>query len=268
MPPRTGRRGRPAAPQPFLKWAGGKRRLLPEIAASLPPRFGRYIEPFLGGGAVMFHVLSERPCTACSASDANPELVCTYEAVRDKVEQVIRLLELHAEQYAAAPADFYYAVRSESPAGKAERAARMLFLNRTCFNGLYRVNGGGRFNVPFCRYKSPNIVNACALRAASAILSSAAPSIACRDFEDAAAEASRGDLVYMDPPYPRRARRRALRHTREAALPPATWRGSPPRAAPLTAGDAASSSQARTPPSRAGCSAAVDGGAGALPPPA
>ena len=190
-----------ARPRPFLKWAGGKRRLLPEIEAVFPPKFGRYIEPFLGGGAVMFHVLSGRPGTACLASDSNPELVDTYEAIRDGVERLILILERHAKRYADGGSDYYYEVRAESPAGKAERAARMLFLNRTCFNGLYRVNGSGRFNVPFGGYRNPAIVNAAVLRAASALLSSAAPSLSCRDFEETVAEASGGDLVYMDPPY-------------------------------------------------------------------
>ena len=221
--PRAERRGRPAAraphqqqlaaieeppptapavqARPFLKWAGGKRRLLPEITALFPRRFGRYIEPFLGGGAVMFHILSERPGTECSASDSNPELIGTYEAIRDDVERLIPLLELHAERYASGDSEYYYKVRAGSPAGRLERAARMLFLNRTCFNGLYRVNNSGRFNVPFGGYRNPRIVNAGVLRAASALLSSAGPSISCRDFEDAAAEASKGDLVYMDPPY-------------------------------------------------------------------
>lgn len=188
-------------PRPFVKWAGGKRRLLPDIAAAFPARFGRYYEPFLGGGAVMLHVLSERRGVECSASDSNPDLISAYEAIRDGVEEIIRLLEAHAARFAAGAGDYYYSVRADEPTGRDERAARLLFLNRTCFNGLYRVNNSGKFNVPFGGYKRPNIVNAGVLRAASALLSSARPSIACADFEDAVAGASEGDLVYFDPPY-------------------------------------------------------------------
>lgn len=191
----------PRPPRPFLKWAGGKRRLVSDISEAFPAKFGRYFEPFLGGGAVLFHVLSAHPGRACCASDANPELIATYETIRDGVEDLMRLLQVHADGDAAGGRDYYYSVRESVPDGKAERAARMIFLNRTCFNGLYRVNSRGKFNVPFGGRLRPNIVNAAVLRAASALLSSARPSIACADFEDAVAGASEGDLVYMDPPY-------------------------------------------------------------------
>ena len=190
-----------AYPSPFLKWAGGKRRLLPDILAAFPAEFGRYYEPFLGGGATLLHMLSERRGTACLASDSNPELISTYEAIRDGVEGVIRLMEEHAARYDTGPKEYYYAVRDDEPSGRDERAARMLFLNRTCFNGLYRVNSRGKFNVPFGGRLRLNLVNAAKLRAASALLSSPDLSIACADFEDAVAGASAGDLVYFDPPY-------------------------------------------------------------------
>lgn len=186
---------------PFLKWAGGKRRLLPDITAAFPAEFGRYYEPFLGGGAALLHMLYEHRGTACIASDSNPELISTYEAIRDGVEGIIRLMEEHAARYFAGPKDYYYAVRDGEPSGRDERAARLLFLNRTCFNGLYRVNSRGKFNVPFGGYRRPNLVNAAKLRAASELLSSPDLSIACADFEDAVAGASAGDLVYFDPPY-------------------------------------------------------------------
>ena len=193
-----------ASPRPFLKWAGGKRRLLPEITAAFPERFGRYFEPFLGGGAVLLRMMAAHPGTACIASDADRDLVVAYGAIRDDVEEVIELLRAHAERYASGDGgggDYYYRVRAESPSGDAERTARMLFLNRTCFNGLYRTNKSGKFNVPFGGYKNPNIVNAAVLRAASDLLLSARPSITCSDFEEGVGGAERGDLVYMDPPY-------------------------------------------------------------------
>ncbi len=199
--PRPEQDAAPPRVRPFLKWAGGKRRLIPDIAAAFPADFNRYFEPFLGGGAVLFHVLSAYPDKDCSASDSNPELVSTYEAIRDGVERLVPLLQGHAERVASGGGDYYYAVRGESPQGADERAARMLFLNRTCFNGLYRLNSSGKFNVPFAGHHRQNIVNAAVLRAASSALSTGRLSIACRDFEEAVAGASAGDLVYMDPPY-------------------------------------------------------------------
>lgn len=202
--PATARRpGRASVrpPAPFLKWAGGKRRLLPEIASEFPGEFGRYFEPFLGGGSVLFHVLRALPGRPCLALDTNPDLIAAYETIRDNVDLLVELLHGHVEQYRSGPEEYYYAIRAASPPGKAERAARMLFLNRTCFNGLYRVNSRGEFNVPFGRYARPNIVNERALRAASALLSSSCLSIRRGDFGGVADEASRGDLVYMDPPY-------------------------------------------------------------------
>lgn len=188
-------------PTSFLKWAGGKRRLLPEITAEFPGEFGRYIEPFLGGGSVLFYVLWSLPGKPCLALDTNPDLIAAYDTIRYNVDGLITLLRGHEDRYRCGPEEYYYKVRAASPSDKTERAARMLFLNRTCFNGLYRVNSRGEFNVPFGRYANPNIANECVLRAASALLSSKRPSIKCGDFGAVADEASRGDLVYMDPPY-------------------------------------------------------------------
>ena len=202
--PAVARRRPPAPvqdPRPFLKWAGGKRSLLPAIIPELPDTFGRYFEPFLGGGSVLFHVLSAYPSVPCTAFDANPELIGAYEAVRDDVDRLVCLLRDHADRYAAGPDEYYYKVRAASPSGRTEQAARMLFLNRTCFNGLYRVNSKGRFNVPHGRYSNPTIANEGLLRAVSSLLSSERLSIRLADFGAVVDEASSGDLVYMDPPY-------------------------------------------------------------------
>ena len=205
--PAAARRSLQAAmqpPRPFLKWAGGKRRLLPTITSEFPDKFDRYFEPFLGGGSVLFHILSAYPSVRCYAYDTNPELIGAYETVRDDVDQLVSLLRDHADRRAAESSDcddHYYEVRAASPSGKVERAARMLFLNQTCFNGLYRVNSNGEFNVPPGRYPKRDIVREDLLRAASSLLSSERLSIRLADFEEVVGEASGGDLVYMDPPY-------------------------------------------------------------------
>lgn len=181
-----------ARPKPFLKWAGGKTQLLPEILRRFPPVFRRYHEPFLGGGAVFFALGPSR----ASLSDINGDLVATYTAIRDNVEAVIEELEQHeaSEQH-------YYEVRAWQPErlAQTDRAARTIFLNRTCFNGLYRVNKKGQFNVPFGRHTNPTICNAENLRLVSLALRNV--EIEQRDVFTLGARVQRGDLVYFDPPY-------------------------------------------------------------------
>ncbi|ABK77039.1 site-specific DNA methylase [Cenarchaeum symbiosum A] len=187
--------------RPFVKWAGGKRQIIPVLQGFFPRAFGEYHEPFLGGGAVLFHMLSGGRRHKCHASDLNGELVLAYEVVRDSVEDLISALEEHARAYNADKSGHYYEVRAAEPRGDLARVSRMIFLNRTCFNGLYRVNKRGRFNVPLGRYSNPGIVNAENLRAVSATLRSGRVSIGCHDFVDSAEDAKRGDFVYFDPPY-------------------------------------------------------------------
>ncbi len=181
--------------EPFIKWAGGKGRIMHELVARLPPPSlwtGRYIEPFLGGGAVYLHL---QPSPAL-LTDTNAELIHLYSVVRDDVEALIERLGDHTYDR-----DHYYAVRAQDPEalGPIELAARFVFLNRTCFNGLYRVNRQGRFNVPFGRYTNPNLCPADRLRAASSALGDATLSLG--DFEAALDAARPGDFVYLDPPY-------------------------------------------------------------------
>jgi len=189
------------APAPFLKWAGGKRQLLPELRARIPRSFGAYHEPFLGGGAMAFEMISARPGATCSLSDLNSDLVIAYVAVRDRLEGLIDSLRGHAEAYAQDPKAYYYATRASAPRSMVGKASRLLFLNRTCFNGLYRVNSSGRFNVPMGGYEKPNIVNEGALRAASRALNTSGVTIECADFGSVLRRAERGDFVYLDPPY-------------------------------------------------------------------
>lgn len=179
-------------PRPFLKWAGGKSKLVDAIMARFPRSFGRYFEPFLGGGAVFFGVAPERAVLA----DMNAELVTTYVALRDDLERVLTALRRHR-----ADREHFYAVRAQSSGGLASptRAARMIYLNRTCYNGLYRVNRSGAFNVPFGKYDNPRICDEENLRAVSRVLQDAV--IEHADVFATVAKARAGDLVYFDPPY-------------------------------------------------------------------
>ena len=190
-----------AVPKPFVKWAGGKRQLIPILNENLPKRFGAYYEPFLGGGALLFHVISKHQHQDCNISDLNSDLVLTYTVIRDNVEDLIISLKKHAKSYEKDSKSYYYSVRESHPRSAIEKASRLLFLNRTCFNGLYRVNSKGKFNVPLGRYTNPNIVNADNLYAVSKILNSNPVQIRCRDFESIIDDVKSGDLIYFDPPY-------------------------------------------------------------------
>lgn len=184
---------------PFLKWAGGKKQLLPDILPRLPARIGTYFEPFVGGGAVFFALAQARRFERAVISDKNPHLINLYRVVRDDVDSLKASLRPHAER--ATDPDWFYYVRSWDPAAlePVERAARLLFLNRTCFNGLYRVNRRGEFNVPFGKYKNPKVLDEAKLDAASRAL--VGVEIRCRDFSEVADEVVPGDAVYFDPPY-------------------------------------------------------------------
>lgn len=186
--------------RPFLRWAGGKQRLLPELLARAPEKFGCYHEPFLGGGALFFTLRPERAVL----SDVNPDLVYTYTAVRDNVERVILLLqELVAAREKQGYLAHYLKVRKQKRSSLTECAiaARMIYLNKTCFNGLWRVNKKGEFNVPMGKSKSPpTICDAENLRACSAALQDV--KIVCASFELLIyREMAPGDFVYLDPPY-------------------------------------------------------------------
>jgi len=187
-----------AAARPFLKWAGGKRQLLPRILALVPPRVRTYVEPFLGGGAVFFALASQRRFERAVLGDVNGELINCYETVRDDVEDLIaRLARLRNTPTA------YYAIRRQQPERlePAARAARVIYLNRCGFNGLYRVNSDGLFNVPFGRYARPKICDPERLRAASRAL--AGVELVRGDFKAVIGRRRLGpdDFVYLDPPY-------------------------------------------------------------------
>ena len=179
--------------RPILKWAGGKTQLLNELLPRVPAKYKKYVEPFFGGGAMFF---ATDPATSVIA-DSNPELVNLYRAVAEHVEEVIsRLKEFENSEslfYETRLQDW----RSLSPT---DAAARTIFLNKTCFNGLYRVNKKGQFNVPFAHYTNPNFCDRATLRAASATLGKA--KIVCGDYLTVLREhAASGDFVFLDPPY-------------------------------------------------------------------
>ncbi len=192
----------PAAAMPFIKWAGGKRSLIPEIAKHFPAEVGNYFEPFLGGGAVFF-TFAERIHRAV-LSDTNEDLAITYQMVKTDLDALIERLGEHEKAHRrrdgkkyADGKTYYYRVRDETPSDPVDVAARFIYLNKTCFNGLYRENRSGHFNVPEGKYKNPDICNADRLRRASKALSRA--QIALGDF--AQTQPGFGDLVYCDPPY-------------------------------------------------------------------
>lgn len=186
---------------PFLKWAGGKSDLLPQYRSLLPPETSVYFEPFVGSGAVFFYLKGTGFARRYRLFDVNAELINAFIVVRDEVESLIERLKVHKQRHSA---DYYLQIRSIDRNGldrlaSAERAARMIYLNRTCYNGLWRVNSKGQFNVPMGRYKNPAILDEYRLRAASEAL--AGTDIAIRDFRDVVQEAQEGDFVYFDPPY-------------------------------------------------------------------
>jgi DNA adenine methylase len=197
LPARPALAPAPASATPIVKWVGGKSKLLPELLARLPARHGRYFEPFAGGAALFFRLA---PAAAVLA-DRNPDLIAVYRAVAGDVDAVIRRLELHRRLH---DEKHYYGVRerwndrgvSWSPV---DRAAAFIYLNKTCYNGLWRVNRAGEFNVPVGRYVDPPICAADGLRAAARVLATA--ELRHGDYHEAVADARAGDLVYFDPPY-------------------------------------------------------------------
>ncbi|WP_296405428.1 DNA adenine methylase [Psychrobacter sp.] len=183
---------------PFLKWVGGKRQLMNDIQPLIPSNISTYYEPFIGGGAVFFN---QQPKKAV-INDYNAELINVYEVVRDNVEELIEDLATHKND-----SEYFYSIRSQDREegfdnlSALKRASRVIYLNKTCFNGLYRVNSSGEFNTPFGNYKNPNIVNKPVLIAVSKYLNNNNISFLSCDFEDALKGARRGAFVYLDPPY-------------------------------------------------------------------
>jgi DNA adenine methylase len=181
-----------------VKWAGGKRKLLPELRALVPSDIGTYFEPFCGGAALFFALADSVPRSFSKAvlTDQNEDLMALYQALRDELGALIAVLKTYRYDR-----DLFYEVRAQSVASlsRVERGARLLFLNKTCFNGLWRVNASGQFNVPFGTYKDPKICDEAVLRNASVQLQRV--SLRASDFLSATKNAKEGDFVYFDPPY-------------------------------------------------------------------
>jgi DNA adenine methylase len=189
---------KPAFPKPFLKWAGGKSNLLKQYEPLFPKWSGDYFEPFIGSGAVFFFLSARQEARKYYLSDLNREIVDAFCAVRDDVEEVIRLLSKHQKLHSK---DYFYQVRALVPGNlpTLERAARTIYLNKTCFNGLYRVNKKGEFNVPMGNYKKPSILQVETLKIASRALARA--DLAAGHYSGLVEKAQAGDFIYLDPPY-------------------------------------------------------------------
>ena len=184
---------------PVLKWVGGKRQLLEIFKPLFPKKFTSYCEPFLGGGAVFFELQPKR----AFVNDINEDLILVYKMIRDNVENLIAELSKYRNE-----SQFFYSVRDfdrdkekYSSLSDVERAARIIFLNKTCYNGLYRVNNAGEFNTPFGNYKNPNIVNAPVLRAVSQYLNDAEITLTSLDYAEVLSGIPKNTFVYLDPPY-------------------------------------------------------------------
>lgn len=185
---------------PILKWVGGKRQLLTEIIPMINKKCSTYIEPFVGGGAVFFELQPKKAII----NDYNAELINVYEVVRDFPEELINLLEDHNRENSE---EYFYKLRAldrnveYAEMSNIQRAARIIYLNKTCYNGLYRVNSAGQFNSPYGKYKNPNIVNAATIRAMSRYLRNPNITIKQGDYRDALKGVRKGAFVYLDPPY-------------------------------------------------------------------
>ncbi|WP_413172903.1 DNA adenine methylase [Anabaena azotica] len=187
--------------KPFVKWAGGKRQLVPTILANHFPKnynLQTYYEPFVGGGALLFSLQPKKAVI----NDSNAELINCYKTIKNSLDELIEDLKNHKnDEY------YYYDIRdwdrekNFKSKTEVQRASRIIFLNKTCYNGLFRVNSQGQFNVPFGKYKNPNILDIAVLKAVNKYLNENQVTILNSDFHEAVKDAKRGDFIYLDPPY-------------------------------------------------------------------
>lgn len=186
--------------KPVLKWVGGKRQLLDDIRAYVPSKCSTYVEPFVGGGAVLFDLQPKKAII----NDYNYELINVYNTIRDNPDTLISTLKIHELRNNSA---YYYNIRaldrepSYNQLSSVEKAARIIYLNKTCYNGLYRVNTAGQFNTPYGKYKSPLIVDEITIKAMSHYLNSANIRMMSGDYKLALKGLRKGSFVYLDPPY-------------------------------------------------------------------
>lgn len=184
---------------PVLKWVGGKRQLIDEIEKVLPKNYSTYYEPFIGGGAVLFELQHDKVVI----NDINSELINVYNVIKEDVESLIADLSKHKNE-----SEYFYNMREKdrdkeiyNSMTDIDKASRIIYLNKTCYNGLFRVNKSGEFNSPFGNYKNPNIVNEFTLRAVSNYFNKAKITFSNGDFEDSLKGIRKGSFVYLDPPY-------------------------------------------------------------------
>lgn len=184
---------------PVLKWVGGKRQLLDTLKPLLPKRITTYCEPFIGGGAMLFDLQPKK----AYVNDINSDLILVYTVIRDSVDELINQLEQFENT-----ADMFYSVRDwdrdrekYEAMSDVKKAARIIYLNKTCYNGLYRVNNAGEFNSPFGNYKNPNIINAPVLKAVNAYFNTAEIHFSTMDYAEILHSVRKGTFVYLDPPY-------------------------------------------------------------------
>ena len=185
--------------QPVIKWVGGKRQLLPQIEKHVPA-YNRYYEPFIGGGAVLFEICPK----AATINDFNPELTNLYKVLKTKHRKLIELLKIHKQNNSE---EYFYQIRGldrleeYSKLTDVERAARLIYMNKVCYNGLYRVNSAGHFNTPYGKYENPAIFDEANIEAVHNYLKTNDIKILTGDFVTAVSDAAPGDFVYFDPPY-------------------------------------------------------------------
>jgi DNA adenine methylase len=188
---------------PFVKWAGGKTSLMSSLLPRVPRNLSDYYEPFLGGGALFLRICERTTRFTAQLSDTNEELINAYRVIKESPEELIRLLSRIQMEYDSTSdkSAYFYHVRDSRPIGHVESAARLILLNKTCYNGLYRVNSKGEFNVPFGRYKNPRILNSDNIRAVGHALKNTKAELRSVDYKQALASCREADFVYLDPPY-------------------------------------------------------------------
>lgn len=183
---------------PFVKWVGGKRQIMPSIVERLPQKFTTYFEPFVGGGAVLFHLQPKKAVI----NDFNSELINVYNTIKINLDELIVDLKKHKNE-----SEYFYTIRSKDRTpdfkklSNVKKASRIIYLNKTCFNGLYRVNSAGEFNSPFGRYINPNIINEPTLKAVNNYLNANSIKILNGDYEQCLKNINKDSFVYFDPPY-------------------------------------------------------------------
>jgi len=185
----------------FVKWAGGKQQLIEQLKPLFPKKFNNYFEPFVGSGAMAFHILQKHKPKNVLLSDINAELINAFNIIKTDAERLIVELKQHKEHHLADKSKYYYEIREVNPdyLPDLKKAARFIYLNKTCFNGLYRVNSKGGFNVPIGSYNNPDIIQEDKLKRISKLLKKV--SVTVMDFQKVVSKAKKGDFIYFDPPY-------------------------------------------------------------------